>query len=154
MRTRLEKFMAKVKVADDGCWLWTGSRDEDGYGRFRFHGPKRRAHRVSWELHRGEIPDGLIVCHRCDVPGCVNPSHLFVGSVTDNVRDRDAKGRQRNGAHILNGEGHPRALLTVESVSQIRASEESNVALAAKYGVHPSTVSQIKTGRTWKSAGA
>lgn len=75
-----------------GCWLWIGVDDGDtGYGRF---GPRQhQAHRVSWLLYRGPIPAGLFVLHRCDVPRCVNPTHLFLGTQTDNVRDCIAKGR-------------------------------------------------------------
>lgn len=86
-----------IPVTESGCWLWVGSVDGDGYG---FISPyingeriRLRAHRASYEVFVGEIPDGMFVCHKCDVPGCVNPDHLFAGSALDNTRDMIQKGR-------------------------------------------------------------
>ena len=75
----------------DGCWLWKGKPGSGGYGSWK-HG---QAHRASWEFYRGPIPAGLQVCHRCDVPLCVNPDHLFIGTQSDNIQDMYAKGRGR-----------------------------------------------------------
>lgn len=95
-RSPVEKFWEKVKKTP-GCWLWTGARTGRGYGALYFQeGGKRwhkTAHRLSWEYARGAIPNGLFICHHCDNPLCVNPAHLFVGTVQDNNRDRDNKGR-------------------------------------------------------------
>jgi len=91
-----ERFWRQVQKDVDGCWLWTG-RPVQGYGRFRpsSRGTKIGAHRYSWELHVGPIPDGLDVCHRCDVPLCIRPDHLFLGTHADNMADMVAKGRSR-----------------------------------------------------------
>lgn len=90
----MESFESFVLIEPNcGCWLWNGSSLERGYGRFR----GSLAHRVSWVLHNGPIPDGMHVCHRCDVTACVNPAHLFLGTALDNIRDMHAKGRDRNG---------------------------------------------------------
>lgn len=89
------RFWSKVDKGP-GCWTWTGATQNYGYGAVTIHGLTRRAHRVSWELAHGPIPDGLHVCHRCDNPPCVNPDHLFLGTAQDNVDDKDAKGRGRN----------------------------------------------------------
>ena len=89
-----ERFWTRV-VGDlaTGCWLWTGPRFREGYGSLSY-GPLRiRAHRFSWELHVGPIPEGLVVCHRCDNPPCVRPDHLFLGTQSDNLHDAVAKGR-------------------------------------------------------------
>jgi len=90
-----DRFWARVDRDPDGCWEWTGARWVEGYGRLSLGpgvGPKK-AHRLSWELHYGAIPDGLDVLHRCDNPPCVRPDHLFVGTQADNMRDARAKHR-------------------------------------------------------------
>ena len=96
----------KVDCSGDGCWLWTGAIDHKGYGRIGMGAPSRfvmRAHRATWELTFGPIPEGLCVLHKCDNPPCVRPSHLFLGTISDNSQDMAAKGRsaiQRNPALI------------------------------------------------------
>lgn len=84
------RFWAKVEKGD-GCWNWTAANVR-GYGRISINNRMFRAHRVSYEMHRGPIPEGLEICHRCDNPRCVRPDHLFVGTRSDNIRDRVAKG--------------------------------------------------------------
>jgi hypothetical protein len=88
-----ERFALRVQKLGDGCWEWQGYQDPVGYGRFRFRGTMWLAHRVSWVLANGEIPDRLLVCHRCDNPPCVNPGHLFLGTTQDNALDKMSKGR-------------------------------------------------------------
>lgn len=94
MKSVEDKFWGRV-VKADGCWSWTGAKDKNGYGTFSpsaTTGPLR-AHRFSWEIHRGGIPTGLCVCHHCDNPECTNPEHLFVGTNKDNMEDKTRKGR-------------------------------------------------------------
>lgn len=146
------RFVERIPIA--GCWLWAGSVGENGYGRAHSgeYGTARStamgAHRLSWLMHKGPIPDGLQVCHRCDVKACVNPDHLFVGTPLDNIRDCVAKGRARRGR--LSGERHGRAKLTEKDVIAIRASNEPSGVLAKRFGVTWSTVDAARTGKHWK----
>lgn len=87
-----ERFFDKV-TKTDSCWLWTGAITSRGYGSIRVEGKSTSTHRLSYMLFNGEIPDGFVVCHTCDVPACVNPEHLWVGTVSDNVRDMIQKNR-------------------------------------------------------------
>lgn len=145
--TRAARFWAKVAVVDDenSCWLWIGALFAgSGYGVLDGRG----AHRVSFELHNGEIPKGAFICHRCDVHACVRPSHLFAGSPLDNMRDMIAKGRN------VEGEAVCTAKLTAEQVLEIRrlhaAGEASSRELAARFGVGRPHISTIVRGLAWK----
>jgi hypothetical protein len=91
----LYRFWDKIQCPDgpDGCWLWTGGKADHGYGTFWFNGRLTRAHRFAWTTFCGVIPAGSLVLHRCDTPACVNPSHLFLGSQSDNMTDCSTKGR-------------------------------------------------------------
>ncbi len=93
----ISAFFEKVSKGLEGCWIWNGSRNWDGYGMLSFMGKAMGSHRASWIIHNGEIPSGKSVLHRCDNPPCVNPSHLFLGTQGDNVRDCARKGRIRGG---------------------------------------------------------
>jgi hypothetical protein len=129
------------------CWTFSPVTD-CGYGRLRVSGEKAKAyaHCVSWELHRGAIPKGLYVLHRCDNKACVNPEHLFLGTKADNNHDRNKKGRQAK------GEGHSRHKLSTEQVLEIRrrAHSERLTDLASEFGIAASTISNIKSGRIWR----
>ena len=90
------RFLAKVRVSQGGCWEWLACKDKDGYGIFMWSFKQKvPAHRASFQLHKGPIPNGMLVMHSCDNPPCVNPDHLVLGSTQDNVDDKMAKGRYR-----------------------------------------------------------
>lgn len=145
----IARFFAKVRKTDT-CWLWTASRLHDSYGSFDAFGRTDYAHRVSWRLHRGEIPVGMCVCHSCDTPLCVNPEHLFLGSVADN--HRDARVKKRHSSQVFHGEANPLAKLTRMQVSQIidaRRQGATVAGLARRYGVAPRTVYSLVRGLTY-----
>jgi hypothetical protein len=89
-----------IPEPNSGCWLWEGAVTNDGYGMICRNGTTLRVHRLAWEEVNGPIPDGLNVCHTCDVPACCNPAHLFVGTQQDNVSDMRAKGRFKGGSSL------------------------------------------------------
>lgn len=137
-------------VTESGCWIWTGAcHPVSGHGAIGSGGNKEnkplRAHRVSWELYRGPIPDGLVVCHKCDTPACVNPDHLFVGTQADNVRDMIAKGRDRK----ARGKERPDARLNDDAIRAIRSDARSNPRIARDYGVSTAHIWNIKHRRKW-----
>lgn len=140
----IERFEAKFeRVPESGCWLWTGAIYPDrGYGAFNCP-PEQLAHRVSWLLYRGPIPAGAHVLHRCDVPACVNPGHLFLGDQASNMADKVNKGRQSNGRN------EAICTLTEQQVRAIRADGRRQVDIAADYGVSQCAISDIKRRRTW-----
>jgi hypothetical protein len=93
----VEKFWSRVAMIPfHECWEWNGARTSSGYGSFKFKGKRYVASRASWEIHFGQVPSGLYVCHHCDNPGCVRPDHLFIGTSSDNMLDASSKGRLHN----------------------------------------------------------
>lgn len=136
-----------VKDLATGCLLWVGSHDEKGYGQLRINRKIVKAHRFSWKAAHGDIPDGMLVLHRCDNPPCVNPSHLFLGTHTDNSHDMDAKGRRVN--NQAKGAMCHAAKLTDEDIVAIRSDTRRQVDIAADYGVTQSNVSKIKLKQAW-----
>jgi len=133
-----------------GCWLWTRWLNRDGYGEIKTVAGVNMAHRLSYRAFRGEIPKGMLVCHKCDIPACVNPEHLFLGDTQANSDDMVRKGRSVKWNGRRAGEGNPRAILNNESAAAIRSSTKTVANLAAEYGVSKTTISSVKNGRTWK----
>jgi len=142
-----ERFVSKYRVNPvTECWEWTASRNHKGYGFFWTGARVGVAHRVSYELHRGEIPDGLLVMHKCDNRRCVNPEHLLVGSYADNALDAHAKGRG------VIGTTHGMSKLSPDGVREIRRMRASRVQLhdiAKRFGVTKSCIWSVLTGQTW-----
>lgn len=141
-RAPLSERLWRRVVKTDTCWLWTGCRSKQGYGSIGDEGGQPEgAHRVAYRITYGPIPAGLCVLHRCDNPPCCNPAHLFLGTNTDNVADREAKGRQ---LYRKPGEANGRAKLTAEQVKTIHADTRKQDDIAAAYGISQSTVHRIK----------
>jgi hypothetical protein len=154
MRQHAGRFLEYVSCGvGDECWLWKGPVCH-GYGRvsgvqFGLGRHGVMAHRLAFEIFKGPVPDGLCVCHRCDVPLCVNPEHLWLGTSADNNRDRMVKGRGGD----LKGEGNGRSVLSEQEAAEVLRSPLPQKALAEKYGVSISTISEIKRGRKWAHLG-
>lgn len=141
-----KKFWPKIDSSGPGgCWLWTGGRTGPGYGALSIDGAYVYAHRASYEIHHGPIKEGMCVCHHCDVPACVNPEHLFLGTHRDNMRDKAAKGR----VNAARGEDSGMAKLTKEDVLSIRADRRLQRTIAADYGISQPLVSMVKGRKLW-----
>jgi len=145
----VSRFASKYDIQENGCWIWTGGLLRGGYGSFEIKcRPNRecgQAHRVSWRIHCGTIPAGMMVLHRCDVPRCVNPDHLFLGTQKDNMQDMSRKGRASTERHNTK--------LTETDVAEIRATHKPKYGalsqMARKYGVHAITIRRILNGKSW-----
>lgn len=175
MENLAARFWSKVGRRDqpDDCWYWTAAVQTAGYGKFRVAGGHQLAHRVMWRLVFGAIPAGMLVCHQCDHPRCVNPAHLFLGTDALNSADKILKGRHAHGeTHSAlmreraargdragsrtkpesrpRGVDHGRALLTVDQVLEIRRGGETCAALARRFGVRSTTVEAVRNRKTWR----
>ena len=151
----MDRFWSKVdKNAPNGCWVWIASRDGGGYGHLRIGDKTVRAHRLSYEWANGPIPEGVCVLHHCDNPPCVNPAHLFGGSLAENAADKTRKGR--NG--VPEGEAHPNAKLTNAEAALIRETyggrHGEKAALARRYKVSHRTIRNVIEGRVYGRVGA
>lgn len=149
LRARLK---ARITVTESGCWEWTGSRSVHGYGWVRNGDKTVKAHRASFAAFVRPLIAGETVCHRCDNPPCINPDHLFAGTMLDNTRDMIAKGRRREDRAYIKGESHHQAKLTetdVRRLRQMRAEGATYAQLMAEFGLAKSTVGDICTGRHW-----
>lgn len=135
-----------IPEPNSGCLLWTGC-SWLGYGRLFFNGRPRRAHRLSWELARGPIPDGLDVLHKRDNPGCIEPTHLFLGTDADNSADMRRKGRGK--IPYVRGVQHAAAKLTEDQVRAIRIDHRSSRKAAAAYGVSQMVIVRIRNRKRW-----
>lgn len=149
-----KRFWSKVHKSE-GCWTWQGTLRPTGYGTVWVPHPWRnvRAHRYSWELHNGPIPDGLCVCHRCDNPSCVRPDHLFLGTHAENMADMSRKGRTNPppaASHARGERNH--AKLTEADVIEMRRQRKAGALLrelAERFGVCATTARAICIGKKW-----
>ena len=146
-KTPEERFRDKyIEDSITNCWLWTGSKDQNGYGMFWFDGRVQKASRVSWQLNTDRvIPEGRFVYHKCDTPACVNPGHLFLGTPLENNLDCIRKNRRQPPQGVLN----PKTKLTEAQVREIRASPLTPTQLTKLYPVSRQQLSDIRLGKKW-----
>jgi len=154
-----DRFMSfTMPVTESGCWLWLGAIDPPGkhrrlpYGKFwmKTKGMSIVAHRAAWIIFKGEIPSEKIVCHKCDVPSCVNPAHLFLGSPKDNTGDMFRKGRAEPMLKTRRGEGSNFVKITADDVIAIRSDPRPSSVLAKEYGLTYFAVRKIRNRENWK----
>ncbi len=148
-----QRFEKKFQVTP-GCWLWTGAlgggAGDGRYGHIRHEGKTLPAHRVSYELHKGEVPQGICVCHKCDNPRCVNPEHLFLGTHLDNMRDMYSKGRRVAATGLRSGPGK----LSDDQKADIVKSNQTTQELALAHGVSTVRINQLRRAARHQAQGA
>ncbi|MEG4286266.1 HNH endonuclease signature motif containing protein [Microcoleus sp. A006_D1] len=137
-------------TSKDNCWLTDLPNNGHGYCKISVNGKTKYAHRIAYEVYKGKIPENMQVCHSCDIPGCINPSHLFIGTQQENLIDCINKGRSNK----PKGENHHKAKLNESNVRQIKSLlVESNLTLkqiAEIFDVGIGAISDIKKNKTWK----
>jgi hypothetical protein len=160
MKSEIERFFAKVKTGA-GCWEWQGSLATNGYGQFFRNDGSRQAHRISWEYENGEIPEDLHVCHKCDNRKCVRPSHLFLGTRSDNMKDMVKKFRHntapgcaamRKVRKIHTGQNNHQCRLTDEQAMIAKCCPKKrglSSRLAKLFGVSLTVICDIRAGKRW-----
>lgn len=145
----LERLLAFVCVEENGCWSFTGCIKDCGYGEFKLNGISEKAHRASWTLHKGPIPIGIWVLHKCDYRPCINPDHLFLGNAQDNTDDMEAKGRN---AYAAVGSNNAYAKLNEDKVRLIKQRLREGVLhrkIGLEFGIARTTVTTISRGESW-----
>jgi hypothetical protein len=143
-----DRFYSKFLVHPvTRCWIWTDCRISNGYAGIWVSGKSHKAHRLSWELHIGPIPESLHVLHKCDNRLCVRPEHLYIGTNDDNIADKVARGRER----YLRGADLPCAKITEDDVKEIRSIKGKTLQqIGDIYGLELSTIGKIRSRRLWK----
>ena len=151
LRDWIDKFDERANRGD-GCWEWSGTRlqtEGQDYGLLYVDGKPWRAHRLSYLLHNGDLPDGALICHHCDNPPCVNPAHLYAGTYASNALDREQRLRRR----IPRGESSATSVLTAEQVVEIRQLCSSRALMqreiATAFGISRAMVSMIHNRHSW-----
>ena len=147
VKEKLEAY--SIPEPNSGCWLWLAYTNSAGYGSVIDNGKNKSAHRASYEEFVGPIPEGILVCHRCDTPSCINPNHLFLGTYADNAKDCVNKKRHSSRVGVNNG----RSSMSEEKVLRIiKDLEESYITLktiACNHNVSKGIIGQINTGQSW-----
>lgn len=144
--SRFLKRVSEITPNERGCLIWSGAKDGNGYGTLQYRKRTFLAHRYAYEQHIGAIPAGMLVCHRCDTPPCVNTEHMFLGTLQDNMDDRNSKSRQAK------GERGGRTKISEQAVREIKANHKnvSALELAARFGISRCQVYVIRSGLSWR----
>jgi len=151
MKTLKERFERNfTKGKDNECWIWNGPKNAQGYGMIWDKRASHKAHRISYKLYREEIPIGFYVMHICDIPSCVNPFHLFIGTHADNMHDMYVKGRRNHSLCGVKGENHYRAKLTEKEIIEIRTNALTSKEIQRLFNIKQNHVSKIRLGIIWK----
>lgn len=146
----MNNFWNRTKLESTDCLVWLGYCDKDGYGRITIDGKSFRCHRIAWELAYGIIPNSLLVLHKCDNPSCLNPEHLFLGTISDNNKDCVFKGRA-SGNSSQHTSGAYATKLTSIQVQEIRKIKEiSQKQIAKKFHISQAHVSDIRSFKSWR----
>lgn len=148
--TKTQRFNLSYTICNkSGCWIWKWRLNKDGYGMMNWNNKNTFAHRVSYEINNDICPGNLSVCHHCDNPSCVNPSHLFLGTQKDNVQDMMSKSRNRP----LQGSNHPNSKINEETAQLIFKQLKDGLSptlIAKKLSVSRDIVYSLKYGVGWK----
>ncbi len=143
------RLATKFTIKHNDCWLWHGAKTQKGYGYIMLDFTSILAHRIMYVLHFGIIPDGMCICHKCDVGNCVNPKHFFLGTKKDNAQDAEIKGRLVH----HRGSSHGNSKLKedqVKIIKQMILNGENQAFAARMFGVTRTTITDIKIGKTWR----
>lgn len=151
-----ERLKSRIKIDENGCWIWQGSKKENGYGNCGSGYPQQTSHRSAYQIFIGNIPDGLFVCHKCDVKLCCNPEHLFLGTNSENIKDAIKKGRIKcvpNKSKGSKGEKNPKSKLDNYKVKRIREliAKGFSISDVCRYAkISPSQVDRISKYKAWR----
>jgi hypothetical protein len=135
----------RCRLSETGCWIWTAkAKDSGGYGLFYLDYKNKKAHRVSYELFKGPIPDGMHILHSCDNPACVNPDHLRAGTVKENMQDREARGRRD-----VRGEQIGTSKLTEKEAMFVKITDAPIKLLSEVFGISEGYLYRVRNGQSW-----
>jgi hypothetical protein len=149
--TLAERFWCKASVKSTAeCWDWKACKLPSGYGLIQVNEKLQLAHRIAWQITHGEIPPGLVICHKCDRPSCVNPSHLFLGTMKDNQSDMASKGRSAHGERNAHAKLSQLDIATIRNRYKRGSKTDGLSQIAVTYGVSFQLISLIVNKKIWR----